>query len=63
MSIQKMPYPSYIKDGRVAKSTGLLISGLATFTFFVILCVEATFPTNEKYIGINVSMKDIKRNC
>ena len=63
MSIQQMPYPPYIEVDTATKVAGAAFGELARFAFLVILCVEVTFPTNEKYIGINVSMSDRRGRC
>lgn len=51
MTTQEMPYPPYVRS-----SPGVSIDSTAFIAFLVILCVEATYPTNEKYIGINILM-------
>lgn len=49
-----MPYPPYIKVDKDAVITGDTFAELARLVFLIILCVEISFPANEKYIGINV---------
>ncbi|KAK0162596.1 hypothetical protein PV327_006362 [Microctonus hyperodae] len=56
ISIQQMPYPSYIKVDRVVSMSGTTFADLSRLAFLVILCVEITFPANEKLIGINILM-------
>lgn len=56
MTTQQMPYPPYIFIDTATQVAGQAFAELARLAFLVVLCVEVTFPTNEKYIGINVSI-------
>lgn len=56
MSIQRMPYPPYVK---IDVADVLLRKAICTFavTAFVIpLCIEASYSSKEKFIGVNVSI-------
>lgn len=56
MSIQRMPYPPHIK---IDASDTMLREMIATFavTAFVIpLCIEANYASQEKFIGVTVSI-------
>lgn len=56
MAIQQMPYPPYIKSN---PDNAILLSFVATlsaFVFLIISSIEISFPANEKFIGINVSI-------
>lgn len=56
MSIQRVPYPPYVK---IDDSDVLLREMIATFavTVFVIpLCIEANYASQEKFIGVTVSV-------
>lgn len=54
-----MPYPPFIYVNEQTLMGGQFISELARLAFLIIMCVEVKFPTNEKYIGINVSMDNL----
>ncbi|KAH0563706.1 hypothetical protein KQX54_004924 [Cotesia glomerata] len=56
LTIQQMPYPPYIKVDKDAVITGDTFAELARLVFLIILCIEISFPANEKYIGINILM-------
>ncbi|KAK0158992.1 hypothetical protein PV328_009925 [Microctonus aethiopoides] len=56
ISIQQMPYPPYLKVDRVVSTSGTTFADLSRLAFLVVLCVEITFPANEKLIGINILM-------
>ncbi|XP_014296992.1 phospholipid-transporting ATPase ABCA1 [Microplitis demolitor] len=56
ITIQQMPYPPYIKVDKDAVITGDTFAELARLVFLIILCVEISFPANEKFIGINILM-------
>ncbi|XP_043287897.1 phospholipid-transporting ATPase ABCA1-like [Venturia canescens] len=55
-SIQQMPYPPYVYVDKATILAGQAFGELARFAFLVVLCVEVTYPSNEKYIGINILM-------
>ncbi|XP_011496889.1 PREDICTED: ATP-binding cassette sub-family A member 1-like [Ceratosolen solmsi marchali] len=56
ISIQKMPYPPYIKLNENDMISRILFCGFAVIAFLIPLCVEATYAADEKFIGINVLM-------
>nr|XP_034183985.1 retinal-specific phospholipid-transporting ATPase ABCA4-like [Osmia lignaria] len=56
VSIQRMPYPPYVK---IDESDILLRVGICMFAviaFLIPLCIETNYATKEKYIGVNVLM-------
>ncbi|XP_063977334.1 uncharacterized protein LOC135162614 [Diachasmimorpha longicaudata] len=56
ISIQKMPYPPYTRVDRGTAIGGDTFAEIIRFIFLIILCIEISFPANEKYIGINILM-------
>lgn len=55
MSIQRMPYPPYIKTDPADIILREVICTFAVIAFVIPLCVEATYASKEKFIGVNVS--------
>lgn len=55
MSIQRMPYPPYVKIDEADTLLREAISTFAAITFVIPLCIEASYASKEKFIGINVS--------
>uniref|UniRef100_A0A0C9QB95 ABCA3_5 protein n=1 Tax=Fopius arisanus TaxID=64838 RepID=A0A0C9QB95_9HYME len=56
ISIQQMPYPPYTRVDKGTAIGGETFAEIIRFIFLIILCVEISFPANEKYIGINILM-------
>ncbi|XP_050474315.1 phospholipid-transporting ATPase ABCA1-like [Bombus huntii] len=56
VSIQRMPYPPYIKIDESDTILRQAICIFAVIAFLIPLCVEINYATKEKYIGINVLM-------
>ncbi|KAK9310741.1 hypothetical protein QLX08_000052 [Tetragonisca angustula] len=56
VSIQKMPYPPYVKIDEFDTILRLVICMFAVIAFLIPLCVEINYATTEKYIGVNVLM-------
>ncbi|XP_058807246.1 phospholipid-transporting ATPase ABCA1-like isoform X2 [Phymastichus coffea] len=56
ISIQQMPYPPHVRLDESDIFTRILFCGFAVIAFLIPLCVEATYPAEEKFIGINVLM-------
>lgn len=55
MSIQRMPYPPYIKTDEADIVLREVISTFAVIAFVIPLCIEASYAAKEKFIGVNVS--------
>lgn len=55
MSIQQMPYPPHIKIDAANIILRAVISTFAVLTFLIPLCIETTYASKEKFIGVNVS--------
>ncbi|XP_012538072.1 phospholipid-transporting ATPase ABCA1 [Monomorium pharaonis] len=56
MSIQRMPYPPYVK---IDDADVFLREGICTFAviaFVIPLCIEASYASKEKFIGVTVLM-------
>ncbi|XP_011251490.2 retinal-specific ATP-binding cassette transporter [Camponotus floridanus] len=56
MSIQRMPYPPHIKIDPADIMLREIICTFAVMVFVIPLCVEATYASKEKFIGVNVLM-------
>lgn len=56
MSIQRMPYPPYVKIDTADIILREIISTFAVMAFVIPLCMEANYAAKEKFIGINVSI-------
>ena len=56
MSIQRMPYPPYVKIDMVDTVFRIIIVSLGVTIFLITLCVETNYASKEKFIGINVSI-------
>lgn len=55
MSIQRMPYPPYIKMDQADIILRQVICTFAVIAFLMPLCVETNYASQEKFIGITVS--------
>jgi len=55
MSIQRMPFPPYVKIDVIDTILREMISIFAVIIFIIPLCVEASYASKEKFIGVNVS--------
>lgn len=55
-----MPYPPHIKVDDNDEMIRTMYSMTAVMAFLIPLCIEATFAANEKFIGVNVSMRKIR---
>nr|XP_033321242.1 retinal-specific phospholipid-transporting ATPase ABCA4-like isoform X1 [Megalopta genalis] len=56
ISAQRMPYPPYIKIDEADVILRLVICMFAVIAFLTPLCVETSYATKEKHIGVNVLM-------
>ncbi|CAK9811271.1 Phospholipid-transporting ATPase ABCA3 [Anthophora quadrimaculata] len=56
VSLQKMPYPPFIKKDESDIMLRLAMCTFAVIGFLIPLCVEANYSTAEKNIGVNVLM-------
>ncbi|KAF7399046.1 hypothetical protein HZH66_006943 [Vespula vulgaris] len=56
ISIQRMPYPPYIKTNLADTSLRELISVFAVAIFLIPLCIETNYAAKEKFIGVNTLM-------
>ncbi|XP_011050473.1 PREDICTED: ATP-binding cassette sub-family A member 1-like isoform X1 [Acromyrmex echinatior] len=56
MSIQRMPYPPYVKIDVADTVFRMIIVSLGVTIFLITLCVETNYASKEKFIGINVLM-------
>ncbi|XP_076238688.1 ATP-binding cassette sub-family A member 17 isoform X2 [Calliopsis andreniformis] len=56
VSLQRMPYPPYVKIDDSDKVLRMLICMFAVIIFAIPLCIETNYATKEKYIGVNVLM-------
>ncbi|XP_018365508.1 PREDICTED: retinal-specific ATP-binding cassette transporter-like [Trachymyrmex cornetzi] len=56
MSIQRMPYPPYVKIDVVDTIFRMVIVSFGVTIFLITLCVETNYASKEKFIGINVLM-------
>ncbi|XP_039306572.1 retinal-specific phospholipid-transporting ATPase ABCA4 [Solenopsis invicta] len=56
LSIQRMPYPPYIRIDDADVIVRELICGIAVTIFVIPLCIEANYATKEKFIGVTVLM-------
>ncbi|XP_076622006.1 phospholipid-transporting ATPase ABCA3 [Colletes latitarsis] len=56
VSIQRMPYPPYTKVDESDTILRLTMCMFAVIAFIIPLCIETSYATKEKYIGINVLM-------
>ncbi|KOC60391.1 ABC transporter A family member 6 [Habropoda laboriosa] len=56
VSLQKMPYPPFIKRDESDIILRLAICTFAVIGFLIPLCVETNYSTAEKNIGVNVLM-------
>ncbi|XP_012054736.1 PREDICTED: ATP-binding cassette sub-family A member 1 [Atta cephalotes] len=56
MSIQRMPYPPYVKIDMADTVFRMVIVSLGVIIFLITLCVETNYASKEKFIGINVLM-------
>ncbi|TGZ53371.1 phospholipid-transporting ATPase ABCA3 [Temnothorax longispinosus] len=56
MSIQRMPYPPYVKIDEADVMLRKGISQFVVLVFVIPLCIEASYATKEKFIGVNVLM-------
>ncbi|XP_011879850.1 PREDICTED: retinal-specific ATP-binding cassette transporter-like [Vollenhovia emeryi] len=56
MSIQRMPYPPYVKIDEADVVLREVISSFGVIAFLIPLCVEASYFSKEKFIGVNVLM-------
>ncbi|KZC13655.1 PREDICTED: ATP-binding cassette sub-family A member 1-like [Dufourea novaeangliae] len=63
VSIQRMPYPPYVKIDESDIILRLVICMFAVIAFLIPLCIETNHATKEKYIGVNVlmSMNGVKQ--
>lgn len=50
-----MPYPPYIKIDEADIVLREVISTFAVIAFVIPLCIEASYASKEKFIGVNVS--------
>lgn len=55
MSIQRMPYPPYVKIDEADIMLREAISTFVVLIFVIPLCIETNYAAKEKFIGINVS--------
>ncbi|XP_011704820.1 PREDICTED: uncharacterized protein LOC105460071, partial [Wasmannia auropunctata] len=53
MSIQQMPYPPYIKMDVADTVMRTVISAFVVMAFIIPLCIEVSYSTKEKFIGVN----------
>lgn len=56
MSIQRMPYPPYVKIDEADIVLREVISTFAVIAFVIPLCIEVSYASKEKFIGVNVSI-------
>ncbi|XP_076395704.1 phospholipid-transporting ATPase ABCA3 isoform X2 [Megachile rotundata] len=56
MSIQKMPYPPYVKIDESDIMLRMAVCMFAVIALLIPLCIETNYATKEKYIGVNVLM-------
>ncbi|XP_029158875.1 LOW QUALITY PROTEIN: retinal-specific ATP-binding cassette transporter-like [Nylanderia fulva] len=56
MSIQRMPYPPHVKIDTADIILREVICRFVVTAFVIILCIEANYASNEKFIGVNVLM-------
>ncbi|XP_018306221.1 ATP-binding cassette sub-family A member 1 [Mycetomoellerius zeteki] len=56
MSIQRMPYPPYVKIDILDIVLRMVIVSFGVTIFVITLCVETNYASKEKFIGINVLM-------
>ncbi|XP_011644080.1 retinal-specific ATP-binding cassette transporter-like [Pogonomyrmex barbatus] len=56
MSLQRMPYPPYVKIDDLDIALREAISLFAVIIFVIPLCVEVSYASKEKFIGVNVLM-------
>ncbi|XP_011705351.1 PREDICTED: uncharacterized protein LOC105460562, partial [Wasmannia auropunctata] len=56
MSIQQMPYPPYIQMDVADTVLRIAIATFAVMAFIIPLCIEVSYSTKEKFIGVNVLM-------
>jgi len=56
MSIQQMPYPPHIEENVNDIGFRVAISNNGIIAFLIPLCIESTYASKEKFIGVNVSM-------
>lgn len=57
MSIQQMPYPPYAKfNTKLIDGSRSVFEDVFNNVLLIVLCIEISFPTNEKHIGVNVCM-------
>ena len=56
VSIQRMPYPPYVKIDESDMILRIAICMFAVIAFLIPLCIETNYATKEKYIGVNVLM-------
>ncbi|XP_053973007.1 retinal-specific phospholipid-transporting ATPase ABCA4-like isoform X1 [Hylaeus volcanicus] len=56
LSIQRMPYPPYVKIDDADTMLRVGICMFAVIAFLIPLCLETSYATKEKYIGVHVLM-------
>ncbi|XP_076644769.1 phospholipid-transporting ATPase ABCA3 [Halictus rubicundus] len=56
VSTQRMPYPPYVKIDESDTILRLVICMFAVIAFLIPLCVETSYASKEKHIGVNVLM-------
>ncbi|XP_043500226.1 ATP-binding cassette sub-family A member 7-like [Polistes fuscatus] len=56
ISIQRMPYPPYVKTNVADKMLRQIISVFAVAIFLIPLCIEINYTAKEKFIGVNTLM-------
>ncbi|KAK2576776.1 hypothetical protein KPH14_005420 [Odynerus spinipes] len=56
ISIQRMPYPPYIRTNIADTVLRNLISVFAVVIFLIPLCIETNYAAKEKFIGVNILM-------
>lgn len=54
-SIQRMPYPPHVQIDPADVLVRQVICSFAVTIFVIPLCVEASYASKEKFIGVNVS--------
>lgn len=56
MSIQRMPYPPHIETSDSDVIIRQIIASFAVILFVIPLCIEANYASQEKFIGVTVSI-------
>lgn len=56
MSIQRMPYPPHVKVDMSDTILREMIAVFAVIVFVIPLCIETNYASQEKFIGVTVSI-------